>query len=206
LGLFTISEEIGKGLPLWLPKGATVRRILENYIVEEERRAGYQHVYTPVLARTDIYKTSGHLAHYRDTMFPIMKVENEEYVLRPMCCPHHIQVYKARGIVSYRDLPIRIAELGDQFRYEPSGTLTGLSRVRMMTLNDAHIFCREDQIQEEFIKVVQLIENAYRKLGLTDFSYRLSLHDPNDKEKYVDNPQMWATAEGQIRSALQTLG
>lgn len=206
LGLFAFSDEIGKGLPLWLPKGAAIRRVLENYISEAERRDGYSHVYTPVLAKTDLYITSGHLAHYKEHMFPIMKVENEEYVLRPMNCPHHIEVYKHRGIVSYRDLPIRIGELGTMFRYEPSGTLTGLSRVRMMTLNDAHIFCQEDQIQEEFIKVVTLIERSYHKLGLKDFTYRLSLHDPNDKEKYVDNPQMWETAEGAIRAALQTMG
>jgi threonyl-tRNA synthetase len=206
LKIFAFSDEVGKGFPLWLPRGAAVRRVLENFVVETEARNGYEHVYTPPIAKTDLYKTSGHLAHYQEHMFPIMKVENEEYVLRPMNCPHHIEVYRSRGIVSYRDLPVRIAELGQMFRYEPSGTLTGLSRVRMMVLSDAHIFCREDQIQDEFINVVKLIDDAYRKLGLTDFTYRLSLHDPADKEKYVDNPQMWETAEGQIRSALQTLG
>jgi threonyl-tRNA synthetase len=206
LKIFAFSDGVGKGFPLWLPRGAAVRRVLENFVVETEARAGYEHVYTPPIAKTDLYKTSGHLAHYQEHMFPIMKIENEEYVLRPMNCPHHIEVYKERGIVSYRDLPIRIAELGQMFRYEPSGTLTGLSRVRMMVLSDAHIFCREDQIQGEFMKTVQLIDSAYRKLGLTDFTYRLSLHDPNDKEKYVNNPQMWETAEGQIRSALQALG
>lgn len=205
LKMFAFSDEVGKGFPLWLPRGAAVRRVLENFVVETEARNGYEHVYTPPIAKTDLYKTSGHLAHYQEHMFPIMKVENEEYVLRPMNCPHHIEVYKQRGIVSYRDLPIRIAELGQMFRYEPSGTLTGLSRVRMMVLSDAHIFCREDQIQDEFIRVVKLIDEAYRKLGLTDFTYRLSLHDPADKEKYVDNPAMWETAEGQIRAALQAM-
>jgi threonyl-tRNA synthetase len=205
LKLFTIMEEIGKGLPIWLPRGASVRRVLENFIVEIERRAGYQHVYTPTVAKVDLYETSGHWAHYKDHMFPVMKVENEEYVLRPMNCPHHIQIYRSQGIVSYRDLPIRIAELGTMFRYEPSGTLTGLSRVRMMCLNDAHIFCREDQIQDEFIKVVHMIEEAYQRLGFKEYRYRLSLHDPNDREKYVDNPEMWATAENALRSALESL-
>lgn len=206
LKIFAFSDEVGKGFPLWLPRGAAIRRVLENFVVETEARSGYEHVYTPPIAKTDLYKTSGHLDHYQQHMFPIMKIENEEYILRPMNCPHHIEVYKQRGIVSYRELPIRIAELGQMFRYEPSGTLTGLSRVRMMVLSDAHIFCREDQIQDEFINVVKLIDDAYRKLGLNDFTYRLSLHDPADKEKYVDNPAMWETAEGQIRSALQTLG
>ena len=160
LELFTVSEEVGAGLPLWLPKGATIRRLLEEYILDRERRNGYQHVYTPDLAKVDLYKRSGHWAHYQDSMFPPMDLENEHMVLRPMNCPHHILIYESKRR-SYRDLPVRIAELGTMYRYELSGALSGLSRVRCMTLNDAHIFCTPDQIKEEFSSVMKLVERAY---------------------------------------------
>jgi threonyl-tRNA synthetase len=206
LELFTISEEVGAGLPLWLPKGATVRRLLEEYILGVERASGYQHVYTPALAKLDLYKTSGHWEHYHDTMYPPMKMDSgEELVLRPMNCPHHIEVYK-HEMRSYRDLPIRIAELGTMYRLEKSGELSGLSRVRAMTLNDAHIFCRPDQMQDEFIKVVRLIQETYQVLGFSEYSYRLSLRDPGDKVNFEDNEQMWQQSEAALRQALEALG
>ncbi|MGO8949820.1 MAG: threonine--tRNA ligase [Ktedonobacterales bacterium] len=206
LDLFTISEEVGAGLPLWLPKGATVRHLLEDYIVGVERAHDYQHVYTPQLAKLDLYKTSGHWEHYHDSMYPPMEMESgEELVLRPMNCPHHIEVYKYK-MRSYRDLPIRIAELGTMYRLEKSGELAGLSRVRAMTLNDAHIFCTPDQMLNEFIKVVKLIQETYQVLGFTQYSYRLSLRDPGDKVKFEDNEQMWQQSEAALRQALDQLG
>jgi threonyl-tRNA synthetase len=206
LELFMNSEEIGAGLPLWLPKGATVRRLLEEYILGVERAQGYQHVYTPNLAKLDLYKTSGHWQHYHDTMYPPMEMESgEELILRPMNCPHHIQIYKAK-MRSYRDLPIRIAELGTMYRLEKSGELAGLSRVRAMTLNDAHIFCTPEQMQPEFVKVVQLIQEVYAVMGFEQYTYRLSLRDPNDKEKFVDNEEMWRSSEQALRQALDSLG
>ena len=164
LELFTVNELVGAGLPLWLPKGATVRRVLEEYILERERATGYQHVYTPDLAKVELYQRSGHWEHYHEDMFPPMDLETEQMVLRPMNCPHHILIYKSK-MRSYRDLPVRIAELGTMYRYERSGVLSGLSRVRSMTLNDAHIFCTPDQIKAEFTAVMQLVEAAYRDLG-----------------------------------------
>jgi threonyl-tRNA synthetase len=205
LELFTVSEDVGAGLPLWLPKGATIRRLLEDYILDLERRNGYQHVYTPDLAKVDLYVRSGHWAHYQDSMFPPMQLENERMVLRPMNCPHHILIYESK-MRSYRDLPVRLAELGTMYRYELSGALSGLSRVRCMTLNDAHIFCSPDQIKEEFSKVMKLVEQAYRDLGITKYSYRLSLRDPANKEKYVDNDAMWELGERVLREALDGLG
>ncbi len=206
LDLFMISEDVGKGLPLWLPKGATVRRLLEDYIVGVERDAAYQHVYTPNLARLDLYKTSGHWEHYHDSMYPPMEMENgEELVLRPMNCPHHIMIYKSK-LRSYRDLPIRIAELGTMYRLEKSGELAGLSRVRAMTLNDAHIFCTREQMLGEFIGAVKLIQQTYEVMGFEQYSYRLSLRDPNDKEKFEDNEVMWTESEAALRQALDTLG
>ncbi len=205
LELFTVNELVGAGLPLWLPKGATVRRILEEYILEKERLAGYQHVYTPVLAKVELYEQSGHWEHYHEDMFPPMKLETEQMVLRPMNCPHHMLVYKSK-MHSYRDLPVRIAELGTMYRYERSGVLSGLSRVRCMTLNDAHIFCPPEQIKEEFTKVMQLVEEAYRDLGITQYSYRLSLRDKANTEKYVANDEMWSLAERVLREALNSLG
>ncbi|MGA7917242.1 MAG: threonine--tRNA ligase [Candidatus Acidiferrales bacterium] len=205
LELFTVSDLVGSGLPLWLPKGATIRRLLEEYILEQERRAGYQHVYTPDLAKVDLYVRSGHWAHYHEDMFPPMDLETEQLVLRPMNCPHHILVYESRKH-SYRDLPVRIAELGTMYRYERSGVLSGLSRVRCMTLNDAHIFCTPEQIKEEFAGVMRLVEQAYRDLGITQYSYRLSLRDKTNAEKYVANDEMWDLAENMLREAMNSLG
>jgi threonyl-tRNA synthetase len=205
LELFTVNESVGAGLPLWLPKGATVRRVLEEYILQRERAAGYQHVYTPDLAKVELYERSGHWEHYHDSMFPPMDLETEKMVLRPMNCPHHILVFESKQR-SYRDLPVRIAELGTQYRYERSGTLSGLSRVRMMTLNDAHIFCTPEQIKEEFAGVLKLVEQAYRDLGITQYRYRLSLRDKADKEKYVDNDEMWELGERVLHEAMDSLG
>ena len=205
LELFTVNESVGAGLPLWLPKGATIRRLLEEYILEKERQQGYQHVYTPDLAKVELYERSGHWAHYKDDMFPPMDLETEQMVLRPMNCPHHILVYESKQR-SYRDLPIKIAELGTMYRYERSGALSGLSRVRCMTLNDAHIFCTPDQIKEEFTKVMHLVEQAYKDLGITKYRYRLSLGDRKNKDKYVDNPPMWDLGERVLREAMDSLG
>jgi threonyl-tRNA synthetase len=205
LGLFTVNDAVGAGLPLWLPKGATVRRLLEEYILEQERAQGYEHVYTPDLAKIDLYKRSGHWEHYHENMFPPMDLETEQLVLRPMNCPHHILIYESAQR-SYRDLPIKLAELGTMYRYERSGVLSGLSRVRCMTLNDAHIFCTPEQIKEEFSEVMRLVERAYRDLGITKYSYRLSLRDKADTEKYVDNDAMWDLGERVLREALDALG
>jgi threonyl-tRNA synthetase len=204
LGLFMNSPIIGPGLPLWLPKGATIRRVLERYITDLELDSGYQHVYTPVLAKPELYKISGHWEHYRDSMFPPMQIDNEEFVLRPMNCPHHIQIY-ANDQHSYRDLPLRIAELATQYRYEKSGELSGLSRVRAMCLNDAHIFCTPEQVKDEIKTVVEMVQAAYRKLKITDYSYRLSLHDPENTEKYVSKPGLWERAENQLREVFADL-
>jgi threonyl-tRNA synthetase len=206
LGLFMISDAIGPGLPVWLPKGAMIRSILERYIVDVERSLGYQHVNTPQLARVDLYKRSGHWDHFKDNMYPPMRFENkEELVLRPMNCPHHILIYQ-HELRSYRDLPIRLAELGTMYRYERSGALSGLSRVRAMTLNDAHIFCLPEQIQSEAVGVLRLIERVYRNFGFRDYWYRLSLRNPHDKKNFVDNDEMWDKAEQYLRDALREVG
>ena len=204
LEIFTTYEIIGSGFPLWLPKGATVKRILERYIQDKELSLGYDHVYTPVLATTELYKISGHWAHYKENMFPVMKMDNEELVLRPMNCPHHMMIYK-NSIHSYRDLPIRIGELAHDFRYESSGSVCGLERVRCMCMNDAHLFVRPDQIKEEFAKVVNLILEVYKDLGIKADSFRLSLRDPEDKEKYFDDDEMWNKAESMLREVLKEL-
>ncbi|WHZ56768.1 threonine--tRNA ligase [Metabacillus hrfriensis] len=204
LSLFTTSQKVGQGLPIWLPKGATIRRIVERYIVDKEERLGYQHVYTPVLGSVELYKTSGHWDHYQDDMFPAMSMDNEDLVLRPMNCPHHMMVYK-HDIHSYRELPIRVAELGTMHRYEMSGALSGLQRVRAMTLNDAHIFVRPDQIKDEFIRVVRLIEEVYKDFGINNYSFRLSYRDPEDKEKYFDDDAMWEKAQSMLKSAMDEL-
>ncbi|MCL6516050.1 threonine--tRNA ligase [Alicyclobacillus sp.] len=205
LGIFMLSKDVGQGLPLWLPNGAKVRRVIERYIVDLEERLGYHHVYTPHLANVELYKISGHWEHYKDDMYPPMQMDNEELVLRPMNCPHHMMIYKSE-LRSYRDLPLRVAELGMMHRYEMSGALAGLQRVRAMTLNDAHIFCRPDQIQEEFSRVVQLIQRVYRDFGITEYYHRLSYRDPADKEKYVQNDEMWNRAETMLRQAMDELG
>ena len=205
LKLFTNSQKVGQGLPLWLPKGATIRRIIERYIVDKEASLGYDHVYTPVLGSRELYETSGHWNHYRDGMFPSMEMDNEEFVLRPMNCPHHMMVYK-NDIHSYRELPIRIAELGTMHRYEMSGALSGLQRVRGMTLNDAHIFVRPDQIKEELKRVVNLTLEVYKDFGLENYSFRLSYRDPADTKKYYADDEMWEKAQGMLKEAMDEMG
>ncbi|MCM3663747.1 threonine--tRNA ligase [Mesobacillus subterraneus] len=205
LNLFTNSQKVGQGLPLWLPKGATIRRIIERYIVDKEVSLGYDHVYTPVMGSVELYKTSGHWDHYQENMFPVMEMENEQLVLRPMNCPHHMMVYK-NSIHSYRELPIRIAELGTMHRYEMSGALAGLQRVRGMTLNDAHLFVRPDQIKEEFKRVVQLVLEVYKDFDMNNYSFRLSYRDPEDKEKYFDDDQMWEKAQSMLKEAMDEMG
>ncbi|EUK05555.1 threonine--tRNA ligase [Staphylococcus aureus] len=206
LELFTNSQLVGVGLPLWLPNGATIRREIERYIVDKEVSMGYDHVYTPVLANVDLYKTSGHWDHYQEDMFPPMQLdETESMVLRPMNCPHHMMIY-ANKPHSYRELPIRIAELGTMHRYEASGAVSGLQRVRGMTLNDSHIFVRPDQIKEEFKRVVNMIIDVYKDFGFEDYSFRLSYRDPEDKEKYFDDDDMWNKAENMLKEAADELG
>lgn len=206
LELFSNNPLVGAGLPLWLPNGATIRREIERYIVDKEVSMGYDHVYTPVMANVDLYKTSGHWDHYQEDMFPTMKLdEYEEMVLRPMNCPHHMMIY-ANKPHSYRELPIRIAELGTMHRYEASGAVSGLQRVRGMTLNDAHIFVRPDQIKEEFKRVVNLIIDVYNDFNFENYSFRLSYRDPEDKEKYFDDDEMWIKAESMLKEAVDELG
>ena len=207
LKLFMTNKLVGAGLPMYLPDGATVRRILERYIQDKELELGYQHVYTPSLATTDLYKTSGHWDHYKDDMFPVMKMDNESLVLRPMNCPHHMLIYK-NELHSYKDLPIRIAELAHDFRYEDSGAVCGLERVREMCQNDSHIFARPDQIKDEVGGVLNLIKSVYQddfNFPASAFRYRLSLRDKKNKEKYIDNDEMWETAESQLREILTEL-
>jgi len=205
LELFMTHELVGSGLPMYLPNGATIRRILERYIQDKEIALGYKHVYTPSLANVKLYETSGHWVHYKDDMFPIMQMENEQLVLRPMNCPHHMLVYKNK-MHSYRELPIRIGELAHDFRYEASGSVCGLERVREMCQNDAHLFVRPDQIKQEFRKVVELILSVYEDFGFKDYSFRLSLRDKEDKVKYYDDDEMWDNAESQLREILEELG
>lgn len=205
LKIFTFSKEVGQGLPIWLPAGAKLRRTMERYIVDLEERLGYSHVYTPVLANVDLYKTSGHWEHYQEDMFPKMVLDNEELVLRPMNCPHHMMVFKSE-MRSYRDLPLRVAELGTMHRFEMSGALTGLHRVRAMTLNDAHIFCRPDQIKEEFSRVINLIKQVYDDFGIKDYRFRLSYRDPNDTEKYFPNDEMWEMSQRMLKEVVEELG
>ena len=206
LELLTNNQLVGAGLPLWLPNGATIRREIERYIVDKEVSMGYDHVYTPVLANVDLYKTSGHWDHYQEDMFPAMKLdEDEAMVLRPMNCPHHMMIYKNKPH-SYRELPIRIAELGTMHRYEASGAVSGLQRVRGMTLNDSHIFVRPDQIKEEFKRVVNMIQDVYKDFGFEDYRFRLSYRDPEDKHKYFDDDEMWEKAESMLKEASDELG
>ena len=205
LDIFMTHDLVGKGMPLWLPNGAIVRKELENYIYQKERNLGYQHVYTPCVGTVDLYKTSGHWDHYQENMFPMMKVDEEEFVLRPMNCPHHMLVY-GNTIHSYRDLPIRIGEFATDFRYEASGAVKGLERVRCMCQNDAHLFVRPDQIGEEFKKVVELILDVYKDFGIKNYKFRLSLRDPEDKEKYFPDDEMWNTAEDKLREVLNSYG
>lgn len=206
LDLFLISKEVGAGLPFWLPKGATVRRVIERYITDKEISLGYFHVYTPILANVDLYKTSGHWDHYQDSMFPPMDMgEGEMLVIRPMNCPHHMIMYK-NDVHSYRELPLRIAELGMMHRYEKSGALSGLQRVREMTLNDAHIFVRPDQIKDEFKRTVELMLAVYKDFNITDYAFRLSYRDPKDSHKYFPDDDMWIKAEAMLKEAMDEIG
>ena len=205
LELFMTHKLVGSGLPMYLPNGATVRRLLERYIQDKEIKMGYKHVYTPSLANVELYKTSGHWDHYKEDMFPVMKMDNEELVLRPMNCPHHMLIFKSK-MRSYKDLPIRIGELAHDFRYEDSGTVCGIERVREMCQNDAHLFVRPDQIKEEVANVVKLILDVYKDFGFKNYKFRLSLRDKNDKHKYFDDDEMWDKAESQLREILTELG
>ena len=205
LGLFMMDELVGKGFPMWLPNGFIVRRELVDYMINQEVARGYQHVMTPSLGNVNLYKTSGHWAHYKDDMFPAMEVDDEAYVLRPMNCPHHMVMFK-NSFHSYRDLPIRIAEIANDFRFESSGSLCGLERTRAFTQNDSHIFCRENQIKDEFKKVVELILDVYKDFGFENYSFRLSLRDVNNKEKYFGNDDLWEKSETALREVLNELG
>lgn len=206
LDIFMVNPEVGSGLPFWLPKGATIRRIIERYIVDKEESLGYEHVYTPIMADVEFYKTSGHWDHYHEDMYPPMDMgDGEQLVLRPMNCPHHMMVYK-NDIHSYREFPIRIAELGMMHRYEKSGALSGLQRVREMTLNDAHIFVRPDQIKEEFTRVLQLIKQVYDDFNITDYRFRLSYRDPENTDKYFDDDEMWEKAQAMLKETMDDLG
>ena len=203
--IFMNHDLVGKGMPLWLPNGAIIRKQLENYIYEKEQKMGYLHVYTPCVGTVDLYKTSGHWDHYKENMFPSMKVDDEEFVLRPMNCPHHMLIY-GNKLHSYRDLPIRIGEFATDFRYEASGAVKGLERVRCMCQNDAHLFVTPEQIGDEFKKVVSLILDVYKDFGIKNYKFRLSLRDKNDKEKYFDDDEMWDNAENKLREVLNDLG
>ena len=205
LDLFMVSPEVGSGLPFWLPKGATIRRTIERYIVDKEVSLGYQHVYTPIMGDVELYKTSGHWDHYQEDMFPPMDMgDGEMLVLRPMNCPHHMMVYK-NTIHSYRELPIRIAELGMMHRYEKSGALSGLQRVREMTLNDGHPFVRPDQIKDEFKRTLELMVAVYADFNITDYRFRLSYRDPNNTDKYFDDDAMWEKAQAMLKAAMDEL-
>ena len=205
LDIFMNHDLVGKGMPLWLPNGALVRKQLENYIYKKEQELGYLHVYTPCVGTVDLYKTSGHWDHYKENMFPSMKVDDEEFVLRPMNCPHHMLIY-GNEIHSYRDLPIRIGEFATDFRYEASGAVKGLERVRCMCQNDAHLFVTPEQIKDEFKKVVSLILDVYKDFNIKNYTFRLSLRDKEDKEKYFDDDDMWNMAESKLREVLNELG
>ncbi len=204
LGIYMLSDLVGRGLPMYLPNGFTLWNILENYIRDKELKRGYVHVQTPPLGNVELYKTSGHLDHYKDSMFPIMQVEDEEYVLRPMNCPHHMVMY-ANDIHSYRDLPIRIAEIARDCRYEASGSLKGIERVRTFCQNDCHIFCTPEQIEDEFKGVIDLILEVYKELGIKNYRFELSLRDPEDKVKYFQDDDMWNKAEDALRKIMDDL-
>ena len=204
LGIFMFADIVGKGLPMWLPNGFTVRRLLSDYIMNKELELGYEHVMTPSLGNVKLYKKSGHWAHYKDDMFPAMELDDEAYVLRPMNCPHHMVMYKST-LHSYRDLPVRIAEIANDFRFEASGALTGIERARAFTQNDSHIFCRPDQIAQEFKNVAHLILDVYKDFGFKDYSFRLSLRDKNNKEKYFGNDELWKKSENELREVLKEM-
>lgn len=204
LGIFMFSDLVGKGLPMWLPNGFIVRRALVDYITDKEIAHGYKHVMTPSLGSVDLYKTSGHWDHYKEDMFPAMELDNESYVLRPMNCPHHMMMFK-NTMHSYRDLPVRIAEIANDFRYEASGAVCGIERTRAFTQNDSHIFCTPSQIKEEFKEVISLILDVYKDFGFKDYRFRLSLRDKNDTEKYFGNDELWAKSEQELREVLEEI-
>ena len=207
LDIFMLSDLVGKGLPIWLPNGYTLWRIIQNYITEKETQNGYLHVHTPDLGNVELYKTSGHWDHYKDDMFPSMKLDDEEYVLRPMNCPHHMVIY-GNKLHSYRDLPLRIAEIANDFRYEAAGAVKGIERARCFTQNDSHIFVTPEQIGSEFKGVLDLIIDVYKDFGIdiTKHKFRLSLRDKNDKVKYYQDDEMWDKAESALREVLDSIG
>ena len=205
LGIFMFADLVGKGLPMWLPNGFIVRRCLSDYIMDKEIKLGYKHVMTPSLGNVELYKTSGHWDHYQEDMFPAMELDDEAYVLRPMNCPHHMMIYK-NSLHSYRDLPLRIAEIANDFRFEASGAVCGIERTRAFTQNDSHIFCKPDQIKEEFKGVINLILDVYKDFGFKDYSFRLSLRDKNDTEKYFGNDELWEKSEQELREVLKEFG
>ena len=205
LGIFMMNDLVGKGLPMWLPKGFIVRRELSDYIINKEIELGYQHVMTPSLGNVNLYKTSGHWEHYKDDMFPVMERDGEAYVLRPMNCPHHMMIYKS-FMHSYRDLPLRLAEVANDFRFEASGSLCGIERTRAFTQNDSHIFCRPDQIEEEIDGVIKLILDVYKDFGFKDYTFRLSLRDKTNVEKYFANDELWEKSENALRNILKKSG
>ena len=205
LGIFMMSDLVGKGLPMWLPNGYTLWRTLQNYITDKEIKYGYKHVHTPDLGSVELYKTSGHWDHYKDDMFPAMEMDNEAYVLRPMNCPHHMVMYK-NFLHSYKDLPVRIAEIANDFRYEAAGAVKGIERARCFTQNDSHIFATPEQIESEFKGVLDLIMDVYKDFGFKNYKCRLSLRDPEDKEKYFQDDDMWNNAEESLRKVLNDIG
>ena len=205
LGIFMMSDLVGRGLPMWLPKGFILRRTLSDYIMDREIELGYQHVMTPSLGNVNLYKTSGHWDHYKEDMFPAMELDEEAYVLRPMNCPHHMVMFK-NFQHSYRDLPVRIAEIANDFRFEASGNLIGLERTRAFTQNDCHIFCRKDQIKQEVQGVIDLILDVYKAFGFNNYKFRLSLRDPKNVEKYFGNDDLWVESETALREILKNSG
>lgn len=205
LGIFMFSDLVGRGLPMWLPNGFILRRTLSDYIMNKELALGYKHVMTPSIGSVNLYKTSGHWDHYKDDMFPSMKLDDEEYVLRPMNCPHHMMIYK-NSLHSYKDLPIRIAEIANDFRYEASGSLCGIERTRAFTQNDSHIFCRPDQIKSEVESVIKLILDVYNDFGFKNYKFRLSLRDSANSEKYFGNDDLWEKSESALREILKETG
>lgn len=206
MGIFMMSDLVGKGLPIWLPDGYTLWRTIQNYITDKEVKYGYKHVHTPDLGNVELYKTSGHFDHYKEDMFPVMDLDSEQYVLRPMNCPHHMVIF-GNSLHSYRNLPIRIAEIANDFRYEAAGAVKGIERARCFTQNDSHIFCTPSQIKSEFKSVLDLIIEVYKdfNIDITKHKFRLSLRDKEDKVKYYQDDEMWDTAESSLREVLNEL-
>jgi threonyl-tRNA synthetase len=205
LKLFTVSEEVGSGLPIWLPNGSIIRKLIQDYIYSEQVKAGYVHIVTPHIGKVDLYKTSGHWDHYRENMYAPIVIDDEQFILKPMNCPHHIQVFTDEKR-SYRELPMRVAEFGTVYRYEQSGELSGMSRVRGFTIDDAHIFCTPEQVQQEFVNAIELALKVLKGLGLRDYRMEISLRDPEDKKKYTGDDKLWSRAEKGIKDAVNQLG